>query len=44
MASCHQVAAVCLVQVMSDKQNRQMLTLIGGFALALLLLYYLFVK
>jgi hypothetical protein len=30
------------VQVMNNKQNRQMLTFVGGFAVALLLLYYLF--
>lgn len=32
------------VQVMSDKQNKQMLTFIGGFAVVLLLLYFLFIK
>jgi hypothetical protein len=30
------------VQVMNNKQNRQTLTFVGGFAVALLLLYYLF--
>eukprot|EP00882_Tetradesmus_deserticola_P004696 GHRQ01004950.1.p2 GENE.GHRQ01004950.1~~GHRQ01004950.1.p2 ORF type:complete len:107 (+),score=34.07 GHRQ01004950.1:37-321(+) len=28
--------------VMNNKQNRQMLTFVGGFAVALLLVYYLF--
>jgi hypothetical protein len=32
------------VQVMNDKQNRQMLMFVGGFAVVLLLLYYLLVK
>lgn len=32
------------VQVMNNKQNKQMLTFIGGFAFVLLLLYYLFIK
>lgn len=30
--------------VMNNKQNKQMLTFIGGFAAVLLLLYYLFIK
>jgi hypothetical protein len=29
-------------QVMNNKQNKQMLTFVGGFAVVLLLLYYLF--
>jgi hypothetical protein len=31
-------------QVMHNKQNKQMLTLVGGFAVLLLLLYYLTFK
>jgi hypothetical protein len=29
---------------MNNKQNKQMLTFIGGFAVVLLLLYYLLIK
>jgi hypothetical protein len=32
------------LQVMNNKQNKQMLTFIGGFAAVLLLLYYLLIK
>ncbi|KAF8069627.1 BET11 [Scenedesmus sp. PABB004] len=31
----------CAAQVMNNKQNKQMLTLVGGFAAVLLLLYWL---
>jgi hypothetical protein len=31
-------------QVMNNKQNKQMLTLVGGFAVLLLLLYFLLFK
>lgn len=42
---CGAAATMSLcVQVMNNKQNKQMLTFIGGFAFVLLLLYYLFIK
>jgi hypothetical protein len=39
---CLSTCNLSTVQVMNNKQNRQMLTFIGGFAVVLLLVYYLF--